>query len=326
MTVTRRSFLAGAGATATATATAAGGLLAVAPPTAVAADLSTTTRTVVRRGRALAVTPRGDRVVVAHDARRTIAILGPRSTSRIVEVGGQPLDVAISPDGRLAAVTTASWDAPGLALVDLRTGTLARRLAVGPAPFACAFTGDGRRLLVTGGEQQGTVHVIDVRRRAVMATRTIGLAPRGIAIGAGDGPAWITLAGERHVVGVDTRTGRILRTHRTADVPDRIALSPSGTRVLVTHAGVRQQEVIELDLRSGRSRRHVAGRLPAAVAWTPAGRRLVVLGADGAIVVLGAHGVARRLAVPGSPRGLAVAGRRAWTVDALTAAVKRVTV
>lgn len=328
---TRRGFLRGAAAGAlapllvrTAPAEAAG--LQRAGTGQLPATMPAARRVVTRRGRAIAVAPHGDRVVVAHDARRTVAILGPRGASRIVDVGGQPLDVAVSPDGRTAAVTTASWDHPGLSFVDLRSGVVAERIDVGAAPFSVAFTGDGRQVLVTGGEQEGTVHVVDVRRRRVVAKAPVGIAPRGLALGAAGAPAWVALNGEDRVVGVDQRTGRVIKAlPPSLRSPDRLALAADGRRLLVSHGGRSVDHVSQVDLDSGRSRRRTVGPQPCDVAWTRRGRPLVALGGDARLVRLDARS-ARRIAVTGAPRGLAVAGGRAWVVDGLSDRVARVRV
>jgi DNA-binding beta-propeller fold protein YncE len=234
--------------------------------------------------------------------------------TRLVDVGGQPLNVAISPDGRVAAITTASWDEPGLAIVDLAAAKLRERVKVGPAPFGVCFTGS--RLLVTGGEQEGTVHLLETKGFKVVANAPVGLVPRGVA------GAWIALSGDDRVVRVDLRTGRVRRTVRTPPLPEHVALSPDGKRLLVSHAA--SDRVSEIDLRSGKVTAHRAGRQPSGVAWTRRGRPLVALGGSGEIVRLGKG--RRRAKAGGAPRGLALAGDRAWTVDGLTGAVTKVRV
>lgn len=324
-TLTRRRALAGAAVGLAAPAVARAVAAAdAAQAAALPASVPRASRTVVRRGRAIAVTRRGDRLVVAHDQRHTIAVSGHGRTV-VLDVGGQPLDLALSPDGRLAAVVTASWAAPGLALVDVRAGTLLGRVGVGPAPAACAFTPDGRRVLVAGGDQQGTVHVVDVASRKVLAQQPVGLNPSGIAAARRGGLAWVALNGDARVLAVDTRTARVRKTRHTLPYPDRLALSPDGRRMLLMHGGRDVEHVGELVLATGETTRHRAGRLPSAVAYTRSGRRLVALGGEAAIVVLGRRG-GRRLPVGGAPRGLAVAGTRAWTVDALTGQIRKVRV
>ena len=315
---TRRGFLAGAlaGATVPGIALAERRPL-VGPPLA--------RQETVLRGRAIAVAPSGRRLVVAHEARRTVAVSVPgRGRSRNVDVGGQPLEVAISPDGRLAAVTTAFWDEPGLAIVDLVAGALRTRVAVGPAPHGVAFSSDGGRLVVSGGEQEGTVHVLDTSAFAIVAEAPIGTVPRGVATTPGGDAAWIALNGLDRVLRVDLTTGRVRRTLRTPRLPERVAVSPDGRRLLVAHGGVGAEHVSEIEIASRRLTRHRAGRRPSGVAWTRRNRRVVALGGAAEVVVLA--GARRRLErrVGVAPRGLAVAGDRAWTVSALTGEVSQV--
>jgi DNA-binding beta-propeller fold protein YncE len=319
-TATRRTFVAGALASAAAPAVARAQGTTHASPMQPQAKRAT-----VRRGRAIAVSPKGDRVVVAHAQRRTIAVYGPgRTPARLVDVGGQPLEVAVSPNGRLAAVTTASWDEPGLALVNLRGGTLLARVPVGPAPFDVAFSTDARRLIVSGGEQEGTVHVLDTHSLKVVTKAAIGTVPRGMAPVPGGQAVWIALNGDESVVRMDLRTGRVRRTIRTPRLPDRVAISPDGRHLLVSHGGRDAEYVSQIDVKSGRLTRRRVGRLPSAVAWTRAGRRVVALGGTGELLVFGGKRRTRRIRVGGSPRGLAVAGNGVWTADALTEAVRRV--
>lgn len=317
MSTTRRGFLAGALAGG---AVPAGVARAAAP---VAAGPLQAKQEVVRRGRAIAVAPDGRRMVVAHDQRRTIAISVPgRDGARLVDVGGQPLAAAVSPDGRLAAVTTASWDQPGLAVVALETGDLLTRVAVGPAPCDVAFA-PGGQVVVSGGEQEGTVHVLDGEHFQVVTQGHLGTVPRGVAPDPGGESAWIALCGRDRVLRVDLRSGRVRRDVRAPRLPERVAVSPDGGRLLVSHAGT-GEHVSEIDLASGGVTRRRAGRLPSAVAWTPRGSRVVTVGGTGEIVAFGAGGRRTTHAVGGAPRGLAVAGRQAWTVDALSGAVNQV--
>jgi DNA-binding beta-propeller fold protein YncE len=302
--ITRRGLLAGAVAGAAVPSVARAATPAAGP-------LQAKQKT-VRRGRAIAVSADGRRVVVAHDQRRTIAI-----GTRLVDVGGQPLNVAVSPDGRVAAVTTAFWDEPGLAIVDLATATVRMRVKVGPAPSHVAFSPDGKRLVVTGGEQEGTVHVLETKTFGVVAKAPVGTVPRGVV--ATNASAWIALNGLDRIVRVDLKTGRVRRTLRTPRLPDQLALSPDGRRLLATHSA--DDRVSEIDVRTGKVKSHKAGRQPSAVGWTRRGRRLAVLGGAGEIVVLGTK---KRTKVGGAPRGLALAGTHAWTVDSLTDKVAKV--
>lgn len=300
---TRRAFLGGAAAAAMPALAKAG-----APRVLVPARARTS-----YRARAIAASPRGQALVIAHSGRRTVAVR-LRGRTRLIDVGGQPVEVAVSPDGRLAAVTTASWDEPGLVVFSLRERSL-QRIAVGAAPYGVAFTADGKRIVVSGGEDAGEVHVVDVERLRVVARRDLGICPRAVA-GTADG-AWIALNGERRAVFVDGSSGRVRRRVVVPAQPDRVAVSLGGERLLVAHGGSEAERVSEIRLAGHVLHRHRVGRLPSGVGWTANERMVIALGGSGEIVMISPRGMRRRM-VGGAPRGLAIAGRRAFTVDALT--------
>lgn len=310
---TRRAFLTGAaGAAGAALLPAAPPVAAAGPPTAP----DRATRRVVRRGRALATDPRGRRVLIAHDRRRSVAIAaGARGARRLVALPGMPADVAVAPDGRLGAVVTAGWDHLALTLLDLAAGGVVRRIEVGPAPARVAFSPDGRRIVVAGGEQEGELAIVRVADGAVLHRTAVGLVPRGLAVTPDGRHAWVAVQGDDRLVRVALGSGRVTTEHGTAPRPDRIALSPDGSRLLVTHADPRTTHVTELRVADGRARTHAAGALPSAVAWTRDGRRIVALGGQSALVVLGRR--PRRLPLPAPARDLAVAGRRVLAVGDL---------
>jgi DNA-binding beta-propeller fold protein YncE len=311
---TRRGFLAGAAAAVAAPAVARG----QAPSSGLAGKLQAKQK-IVLRGRALAVDPRGRRAVVAHDRRRTVGIVGTGGgTPAVIDVGGQPAEVAVSPDGGLAAVTTGFWDKPGLVVVDLDRPAVRTRIDLGAAPGAVAFDRTGKRIAVAGGEQEGSIHVFTTDGLGTVAQAQIGPVPRGIALERAGTAAWIALNGDARVVRVDLHTGRVKRSLPTPALPDRVAISPDGRRLLVTHGGRDAAHVSEVEIKSGRVHRQYAGELPSGVGWTAAGERLVALGGENAVVRLGGGRRHARRTVGVAPRGLATAGRRAWTVSALT--------
>lgn len=315
MTLTRRQALAGAAAGA-APVVLRGPLALDAAAAAAPHSGPRSSAPPVLRGRALAVAAGGRRVVVAHDGRRSVGVGGLPAA---VDVGGQPLDVALRRDGSLAAVTTAGWDEPGLALVDPVAGRTLARLDVGPAPGAVGFTPGGATVVVAGGGQEGSLTVVDAARRVVLRTLAVGRAPRGLALAPDGRTAYVALQADDRVRQVDLRTGRVVRAIGPGPLPDRLALDVRGRRLLVTHAG-RGASVTEVDLVTRRARDRPAGHLPSAVAWTRDGRPLVALGGDAHVVDLRRG---RRLDGGPAPRGLAVIGRRFWTVSALTGAVTR---
>jgi DNA-binding beta-propeller fold protein YncE len=311
----RRQLLGGAAAT------GAGLLLPVgeaASETAQAPGVVAASPEVVRRGRAIATDPRGRVLLAAHARRRTVAITDRRRhRTRLIELRGQPLEVAVSPDGRLGAVTTAYWEEPGLVLLDLPGGNIRARIDAGPAPFAVAFSRGGRHVLVSGGEQEGTLRVVDIAAARVVGTTGLGRVPRGVAIGRRF--AWVALQGDALALGVDPRTGRIGRRVATPPYPHAVAESPDGRRLLVGH----RSGASEIKLPHGRPRSLASGAHPSAVAYTRRGTRLIALGDSTEVLAIPVRRRRRRHRVQPGPRGLALGGPHAFTVSALTGSVSR---
>jgi DNA-binding beta-propeller fold protein YncE len=308
---TRRGLLASAGAAAVTLGLE--GRLPVARATTAAPSARPD---VVYRGRSIAASPDGRRLLALYEGRREALLVDRRANSkRKLTLGGHPLEAAFASNGRYVALTTAFWDQPGLELIDAATGNRRARVKAGGAPFAVAFTADGRHLLVTGGEQDGTLRIYDAPHLHGVREVKLGRVPRAIAV-ADRKTAWVALNGEDAVVRVDIAKGRVTKRLPTLPHPDRLALSPDGNTLLITHPG---RSVTELDTRRGTAKSHGAGAHPSAVAWTPKGR-LVVRDSD----VLALDPRRRRIATVAAPRGLAVAGRDAFVVSALTGEIGKV--
>jgi DNA-binding beta-propeller fold protein YncE len=300
---------------------------AVRPATSDAAPVPTDLRPdVVHRGRAIAVTADGRRLVVARANRPSLVITDRRrGGSRTVTLAGHPLELAIRPDRRAVAVTTAFWEHPGLELVRLADGARLVHLDdVGAAPFAPAFTHDGGHLVLTGGEQDGSVRILEGPDLAHGRALGVGRVPRGVAITPDDRFAWVALQAEDALVRVDLRRAAVTRRLAVPALPDRVALSPDGRTLLVAHGGRGAHTISEVDLHRGRVRERPVGGAASGVAWGSAGRRLAAVRDAGAVVSIDRAGHRRRTATVGAPRGLAVAGRHAFTVSAVTGEVGRV--
>src|SRR3954468_21882603 len=295
-TTSRRQLLAGA----------AGGAAAgvLRPALAGAAVLPTDRRPdVIRRGRAVAVT--GAPIVVARHARRELAVTERRTgRTRTIALAGHPLELAVSPHSVLVAVTTAFWDHPGVELVHVRGATHRARLEAGDAPFAPAFTHDRRALLVTGGEQAGTLRILAAPDFAKTRVVELGRVPRGLAVTRDDRAAWVALHAEDAVVRVALASGRVTRRIATPPLPERLALSPDGRRLLVSHGGRTASTMTEIDTRTGRVHTLAAGDHVSAVAWGTRGLRLAALGRANAILAIDGRDRRRRLATVTAPRGL----------------------
>jgi YVTN family beta-propeller protein len=141
----------------------------------------------------------GDRrwVAVANAGDGTLARIDAgarRLAGPPVRVGGTPVDVAV--DGDTAWVLDASTDS--VVSVDLRRGTLVKRIAVGRQPVAVAADGDDV-YVVSAGDRE-LVHLSATSGHVQSRTR-IGQAPAALALD----PAhvWVTDIGDDTVTRYD---------------------------------------------------------------------------------------------------------------------------
>ena len=232
-----------------------------------------TTRSRARRRRlgiptgAIAVTPNGRTVWSADTHASTITSHRSRDLrrGRSIDVGGAPTGIAISPHGDLIVVTTAFYDRPGLALVDVLTGEV-DHVDVGPEPGTVVFAADGRSAYVAGGGAHGTLTRVEPGSGRVHAPIALGAHPRGLALHPDGKHALVALNGAGAVVVVALARAQGRRAaSRPRPFPPSSPISPDGKRASSRHNGF------------GAHRRHAAGpghrraRRPSAPASDPAG-------------------------------------------------------
>jgi YVTN family beta-propeller protein len=169
-----------------------------------------------------------------------------RTVIRRIEVPGAVHHVAVSPDGRTAAVTHPAGDAitaidlakltviatvptgslPNyatfsgdggqlyvsnagddmIAIVDTGSWAVTDRIAVGESPEHLALSPDGRRLVI-GNVAGGSLSVIDLSSRQVVATLPVGDTPHGIDVSDDGNTVFVALTGEDRLAAVDLRNG-----------------------------------------------------------------------------------------------------------------------
>lgn len=272
---------------------------------------------------ALAISPGARTIWTADTGARTITAhrRSDLRRSRAIDVHGAPVDLAIRPDGHHALVTTAFYDHPGLAIVDLRSGDV-DHVDVTAEPGALALSADGRRAYVVGGGRDGTLTRVDAGSGKVHAAIAVGAHPRGVALHPDGEHALVAVNGAAAVAVVDLRRGRVTRRIRTAAFPSQLAISSDGLRALVTHSGYGADRVTPLDLEHWRARKAVrTGLHPAGVAFSRNGAlALVACAGDGTVTVLDGHTGRRRkrLRPGGTPRVVAAVGRRGIVADGTT--------
>ena len=108
-----------------------------------------------------------------------------------IDVGRNPLGIAIAPDGAKAYVTDFSDDT--VDVIDTASRTVTATVPVGNGPLGIAITPDGGFAYVAnrqpfGNSGAGDVSVIDTADDTVVATVKVGNNPTSVAIGAASAP------------------------------------------------------------------------------------------------------------------------------------------
>ena len=129
------------------------------------------------------------------DTGRLTAINADEATVvRTIDLGvSGTFAIAPSPDGRKLYLTAHGEGA--LLVVDVASGTLRKKLAIGRNPRAIAFSPDGTQAYVTSSFSN-EIHIVDAVRDSVVGHYATGQNPRGIAL---TQPVWPTIESQHPI-------------------------------------------------------------------------------------------------------------------------------
>jgi YVTN family beta-propeller protein len=154
------------------------------------------------------------------------------------QVGGEPIDVRISPDGAVFYVANHVKEGGGVSIIDPATMT-----EVGFIPTAAGAHGlypsrDATKLFVTNRDA-GSVTVVDFATRTPVATWTIdgGGSPDMGGVSADGSQFWVSGRYDDVVYVFDTATGGLLAKIPVGHGPHGLAIFPQPGRVSVGHTG-----------------------------------------------------------------------------------------
>ena len=240
--------------------------------------------------------------------------LNPMLTSEPGKRAGRAAAIAVSADGEVLAILTSGTGrsygrdlkpttGEYLFLFDI-TAQMPKQLQVLSLPHTyqgLAWAPTSKHLFASGGTDDSVMEIAK-REATFVPARTFRL-------------------GHKHCLGLDNDTGHFAYLSRCGPVAGGIAVSPDGTRLLVTNLENDSVSLIELasgqiaieqDLRPGainpREHGKPGGSFPRSVAWTSSAHAYVASERDREILSLAvtrAHvRVLRRIPVPGQPVAL----------------------
>lgn len=235
-------------------------------------------------------------VLDSHDAQAILVDPATRTVVARLPTGPDPREVAISPDGRFAYVTSYEWET--VAERPELERAARRGLARGPRieQGAAAAQWEAARLARPPrgpGRSPPLVTVLDLANRRVHAVFRPGPYRRvhGIRVGRDGARLWMTAEADSGVVELDARTGEVLMLWKTGGAKSHtLAVSPDNRRIYVANSG--SDSITVIDRVTVVPRRVPAGRGPEGLALTADGSELWVTNrADHTVTILKTSGM-----------------------------------
>lgn len=208
---------------------------------------------------------------------------------------GAPVEMAFSPDGRTAWVSNYSMYGAGfgpegsdkcnpgdgtstsyLYRVDTTSFEIEAVIAVGAVPKYVAVTPDGSKVLVSNW-CTWDLSVIDAETNEELVRKPLGgRYPRGIAVSADSGTAYVAMMGSDSIVSVDLGSYAVMPFTGTGGGPRHIVVSPDDEYLYVSNN--RSGTVSKVGRRSGRVHATVStGSQPRSLAISTDGEAIYVV-------------------------------------------------
>jgi len=194
----------------------------------------------------VSVAPDGKRVYVAAGEGSSLVVVDAeaRRVSELIRLRGFPQDVAVTPDGRFAYVTS-SGNANEVLVVSTSTNRLVASIGNTLLPVGLAVTPDGKFVYVA--TYRG-VAVIDTNSQKLKELIEMGIDEirAGVAVTPDGKQVLIAQRTSDSIAVIDTSTNRIVRTISVGDAPWGVTVAPDGRFAYVTNPGSNNVSVINL--------------------------------------------------------------------------------
>lgn len=225
----------------------------------------------------LAVPVSAQTLLIGNKGEDTVSVLDLASGAERARMptGKAPHEIAVSPDGKFAAVV--AYGGTSIDLFDIRKRALVRRIEIAPnagphgivwfAPGRIALVADrsgtlalidprkgtvetistgqkGSHMLVLSPDKRlayvsnilsGTISVIDLRARAKLADIAVGGAPEGLAITPDGKQLWVGDDSGPRLKVVDLASRTVIATLPTDPIAIRVAISPDGKTAITSN-------------------------------------------------------------------------------------------
>ena len=175
-----------------------------------------------------------------------------RSVVRRIDVPGAVHHVAVSPDGRVAAVTHPFSDA--VTTIDLEALAVIKTVPTGAMPNYAVFSKDGEKLYVSNSGAN-TIAVLDSSTWTVTGKIPVGQSPEHLALSPDGGRLFVNNVADGSVSVIDLSEERAVKTLSIGATLHGIDVSDDGETLFIAVRG--DDRLVAIDLKNG-SRRSAA--------------------------------------------------------------------
>ena len=154
-----------------------------------------------------------------------------------VEVGGNPVDVKLSPDGSVFYVANQGRAVGGVHVIDPKTMKVVKFIPTGRGAHGLYPSRDARSLYVAN-RREGTISVIDFATRKITDTWEVGGSPDMLQLSPDGTQLWYADRYDGTVSVVDTHSGKLLHRIPVGYYPHGITYFPNVGRFSLGHNGV----------------------------------------------------------------------------------------
>ena len=213
----------------------------------------------------ITLTPDGKFLLVTVYAEDRVAFLDTATQAVVASVAvPKPHTVSISPDGKLAYVTTQDPGHFALTVVDLAARTVARSIPLEKTPRDAEFGHDGKFYFTQAGVS--AVAVLDPASDKIVAEIQTGVSPHFVNVFHGAPLGMVVVQGPGEVLLFDPATDKPVRSIAVGKQPHWIDASADGKRLYVSNEGSNTLSVIDPTSGAGEIGTVAVGNAPRKVA------------------------------------------------------------